>query len=361
MKLIKSISVEFWTAFLFALLALSVNIFFYEDALSLEAALRWMVRYFTFGNAFFAWFFLFIYLLFLTKFYIKLVKITSNYFLDSIPPSSLDKKELFYHLFQPFYLLAPIAIATGPFWTLLGNMSYSLRFTQFDEWLLKADFALFGSYPFISLPTALTNEYAISLLKSSYFSLAFVMSTNLIVLYLLRKEWLFRQAILAFLCSLLIGFPLFYAFPCQDPGNYFLRNLRGQTLSHESQQALSEYRPPLAASQTIVRIAEAETNIEKDSTVPISCFPSMHAAWGMFVVYFLFKLSALSLLITLPWFTLLLAGGVYFAQHYVVDYIVAIPVAIASLFLANLLLRFEAWYKEKTPHNSGGKNAEGGT
>ncbi len=365
MKIIKAISIEFWLSILLAILAQFINVFFYQNVFSVKGVLQWMIRYFTFGNAFFVWFFLFIYLLFLAKFYIKLVKITSNYLLNSTPPSSLERKDLFYQLFRPFYLLAPITIATGPLWTLLGNMSYGLRFTRIDELFLRADFAIFSAYPFIFLPTKFANEYVVSLLKSAYFSLAFIMSANLILLYLLKKEGLFRQAILTFLISIVIGFPLFFTFPCQDPGNYFLRNLHGRSLSPEVHQAIKEYHPSIITSQIVRQIAQAETNVEKDNTVPISCFPSMHAVWGMFVIYFLFKLAPFSLAITIPWLLLLLTGGVYFAQHYVVDYIVAIPVAIASLFLANLLLRFEAWYQSAQTKKAYNipikKDAEGGT
>ena len=105
---------------------------------------------------------------------------------------------------------------------------------------------------------------------------------------------------------------------------------------------LKDYVPSALTADYISRIAKAETNALRDNTVPVSCFPSMHAAWSFMVVYFLAKLRRWTLFVSLPWLALLLMSGIYFAQHYVVDYVVSVPIVAISLFLAYLLIKQKA-------------------
>jgi hypothetical protein len=73
----------------------------------------------------------------------------------------------------------------------------------------------------------------------------------------------------------------------------------------------------------------------------------MHATWSVLSIYFFSLLLPLSLIVTVPWVMLLLTGGLLFAQHYLVDYLVALPVAAASILISAWLLRREE--RQKSP------------
>lgn len=345
MRWIKKINAEIILALAIGFFAVIINAVHYHNAASLAQALHWIVNYFSFGNPFFVWFFFFIYLVFLQQFYVKLVGVVSEYIFNHQTPSASDARQLCYYLVKPLYVLFPLAIVTGPMFTLLSSISYELRFSGLDKKFLDADFLIFGHYFFIELPSYWQSRAITFVLKDSYMSLALIMSALLGFLYLWKEQVLFRQAILAFLASLALTYPLFYLFPCQDPSHYVIQGLRHYPVSKEVKEAFKMYKPSVLAAQIVKTIDDAETDASRDNTVPISCFPSMHAVWAYFIIYFLARVSVWSLLFTVPWTFLVLTGGLYFAQHYAVDYLIAIPVALASIFVANFLLRLEKKWK----------------
>lgn len=339
-------SIELFFALVIGFFAIAINSIYYQDGFTFARALDWMIRYFTFGNPYFLWLFAFIYLLFIWHFYLLGAHLVNVYLSTGKKPSDAQLKQLLSYLLQPIYLLAPLALVMGPLFTLLGNMSHELRFTRVDELFAAADFAIFGRYPFLWLPQALQSDWIINVLQDAYMSLALLMSATLGILYLKNKTY-FRWGVLAFLISLAVSYPFFYLFPCQDPGNYFLRNVRQRELPVSIKEAIIEYKPPLLASQIITRIEKAETTTDKDNQVPVSCFPSMHAVWSYFIVYFLAVVSLWSLIITIPLTIIVLTGGIYFAQHYFVDYVIALPLAVISIIGAVWLLRLEALWKKR--------------
>ncbi|MDQ5982860.1 MAG: putative primase/helicase, partial [Patescibacteria group bacterium] len=67
-------------------------------------------------------------------------------------------------------------------------------------------------------------------------------------------------------------------------------------------------------------------------------FPSDHAVWAILTLYILYLLTPWSLILSIPWVFCVLSGGVYFGQHYVVDYIAGILVAIICIVGSNQLI-----------------------
>lgn len=345
----KHFKVEEILAFSAAGIAILITLILYQNVFSLRETIFLMARYFTFGYPFYNLFFFFIYLAYFWKFYVKLASALSDKILEKKPFPKGIAREFFGLALEPVRLLAPLVVVGLTFYTLLSHISYELRFEGKDALFLKADAWLFGVVPFLWLPTILSSSFFSALFQIAYLSLGAVMSAALALLFLLSRPLLFRKAVLAFIISIILGYPFFYFFPCQDPNNYFLRNLRGNSFSKEITQTLQAYHPSDATAGFIQRIGNAETNEERDNTVPISCFPSMHAVWAFFVIYFLALVRRWSLALTIPWTALLLAGGVYFAQHYVVDYLAAVPISIVSVYMAGLLLEGEKWVKNKKP------------
>ena len=333
---------EEWVALAVCGGALLANILLYAHGVSLKDALFWMLYYFTFGDPFYALFFIFVYFFFLGEFYLLLSSLVTARVLGKKPFPSGSAKRLGRLFLRPLRFIAPLAFTGLFFPLLLSNTDYALRLASNDTLFFHLDRLLLGNSPFFSLPALFPQHIFISIFQYAYFSLSFVMSGMLAILFLVSRENLFRKAIVSLLLSLAIAFPFFYALPCQDPSHYFLENMRGNAFPKDVEQLRSAYRPSSDALALIKRIDESETDKERDNAVPVSCFPSMHAVWSFFVVFFLARVRKWSLALTLPWVTLVLTGGLYVAQHYAVDYVVALPVAAASIWLAGLLLRKES-------------------
>lgn len=352
---LRLLRVEEKIAFIIAVGVSTLNIAFYTQSFSLRGTLFYMARYFTFGYPFLGIFIVFTYVFYFLQFYVDLTLLFINRFLygAAFPKGSIKKLAL--RIALPLRIAAPFILTSLPLYTLLANLNYQLRFSGEDLLFFKSDQFLFGYTPFVKIVSVFHSPFFSALFGNAYFSLGLVMSGMFAFLFLFsspyslftkwikntRNNILFREALLSFIISLLIAFPLFYTFPCQDPNNYFIRNIRNNAFSQDVKNALANYHPSQETKNIIARIADAETQPLADKSVPISCFPSMHAIWSFFVVYFLFALTPWSLILTIPWALFLLAGGIYFAQHYVIDYFAAIPVAIISIVIAKTLLRFE--------------------
>lgn len=278
-------------------------------------------------------------LFFLGKFYLLFASLIADRLIDKRPFPKGSAKKILRLFFEPLRVVAPLALVGVFFYWFLANISHQLRFFGKDLLLFHLDEALFGSALFFWLPNIFLSSSYTAIFHYAYFSLAPLMSITFGMLFVLSPENLFRKATISFIFSLILAFPLFYAFSCQGPYHFFIENLRNNEFSKNIQQLQDAYHPTPETFSLIKRIGEAEKDTARDNAVPISCFPSMHAVWGLFIVFFLARVRKWSLMLTLPWLTLMLVGGLYFAQHYAVDYIVALPVGAASMWIAELLLR----------------------
>lgn len=335
---LKGIRVEEWVILVSVFVAVLINFLFF-GGFSLREFV-FLARYFAFGlRDFFSLFYLIILFIFLGKFYVRAAKLAYGRVVEGKRISKKDLKEAFVLILDPLRTIFLLILFSSAMGALLSSMSFAMRFSVKDALFLQLDKAVTGIIPFLELPTVLSTPFFDSLVSRSYISLVYFVGLTALALYFASRRKLFRHFILAFLISTIIAYPIFYKLPCQDPANFFISNIREIEHSQEIQLGLGSYRPSAIVSAGIDRVQEAETVKEKDNTVPISCFPSLHVTWMMFVVYYLARLRASTLFLTVPWAGALLVGGIYLAQHYVIDYVAAIPLAIVSIWLAGLLIR----------------------
>lgn len=332
---------EEWLAIILFIVVMSINIFVYNQQISLLEAFRAMVYYFTFGEPFYGLFFLVVYSLALFDFYKGLSEMFYAWIVKQRPPTREVFKDLFKKLLRPLRVIIPIALTTLPFYQLLSHFSYELRFVGKDIILATADQNLIGGLLFVYLPTQFTAIWISKLVYYAYLSLSIAISALLAWLFLLKKEMLFRLAVSAFIFSFVFSFPLFYVMPCQDPVHFFVQNDRGNIIPPSIATEMAGYQPSEFTKARITKIGLSEVRENRDNAVPVSCFPSMHAVWSLIVIYFLARISRWTILLSIPWLAVNLAGGLYYAQHYLVDYIVAIPIAMISIGAAYLLFKFK--------------------
>lgn len=228
--------------------------------------------------------------------------------------------------------VAVMALTFVPSSFLLGWLDVVLRNIGKDLWLWHMDELLLGHQLFIALPTLLPQTFVAQELWVLYTSLPLVMGSVLVITFIVSRAYLFRWALLSFSICFFFAWPFFVNVPCQDPGEFFIRNVREETFSPSVQQELSEYAPGYLTEKLVNQLQTAETSVyDNSNVVPISCFPSMHAQWGVLSVFFLTIINRRLIIPLLVWLVVMLAGGIYFAQHYFVDYLVAVPIALFSI------------------------------
>lgn len=320
--------------------AFFLNIALYLKQVSLGEAIMLTARYFTFGHPLYALTFLCIYFFIVGLGYFFL---TSRSTKKNMENAFLKKPiRLMRSLLEFFRAIGFLLVAGFFFSWLLANASYQLRFSGKDLLLFRWDQILFKSSPFFWLPNVISSPFFSMLFQYAYVSLGILMIGTLALLFIVSRENFFRKAVMSFLLSLIVAFPLFYFLPCAGgPYHYFVENLRGNAFPADVAQLRAAYHPSPDSSAVSKRIADSDKDIAHDNAVPISCFPSMHAVWALFVVYFAMRVRRWSLFFTIPWLILMLISGLFFAQHYAVDYIVALPVATLSVFLANFIIKYD--------------------
>ncbi|KND49955.1 MAG: hypothetical protein AB198_01380 [Parcubacteria bacterium C7867-003] len=326
------------------LFATYLNVFIYNNEVSFNQAIKSMVGYFTFGDKFYYIFFITVYFFALFDFYPSFSRLLVDWFTGNVVMTKqilidLDKK-----LATPIRRVLPIAIVSGTMYQLLDNISYQFRNFSKDVFLAQVDLAVFGRLLFLDLPTYFNSNFISHFFAYFYISLSYVLPLFLVLLFILKKNESLRLAVTAFMLSFLFAYPFFYILPAQGPSYSIISNVRSVQLPEDLTFRLQSYKPNEYTARTMDNILINITNKEKDNSFPVSSIPSMHATWGMIVVFFLFKLRKYTLALSLPWIILMLLGGLYLGQHYLIDYFASVPVAGMSIFSAYWLLRLK---KEK--------------
>jgi membrane-associated phospholipid phosphatase len=80
--------------------------------------------------------------------------------------------------------------------------------------------------------------------------------------------------------------------------------------------------------------------------LPTSTFPSMHAAWGVITAYSAMTISPWLGIVFVPWAILNGIGSVYILEHFAVDIFFGTFIALLSIIITEILLRFENKYFE---------------
>lgn len=80
--------------------------------------------------------------------------------------------------------------------------------------------------------------------------------------------------------------------------------------------------------------------------LPISTFPSMHAAWGIIIAYAGMILWPPLGIILIPLALVNGVASVYILEHYAVDIFLGYAVALISIIITEVLFRFEKTYFE---------------
>lgn len=237
-----------------------------------------------------------------------------------------DGVKVLYSLAEGARFLFLIVFAFAAFMLVLGAITSLVQGRVDSLKILEWDKKIFGVYPFIWLHTP-SNPFrpflhSISwLILRSFTCLSLVMGASLIFFFFFGKRKIFFSILAAYFIGATISLPFWYVYPSHSPNNFYLAN--NNILS-------SDYEP-----DRITESFQIEVQRDQKKNPPISTFPSSHAIWALEVVYFWGIYKKKSLFFFIPWIFLMLLGTVYFAQHYLVDIILAVPIAFLAIIGGN--------------------------
>jgi len=144
----------------------------------------------------------------------------------------------------------------------------------------------------------------------------------------------FYQMFSAVILSLILSLPIWYAFPATTPRDAFWLNNNSAIHGEEIETALNNYQPNKHLNSFLNR--EGLINIPGD-TIPITSMPSMHIAWATVILYFSWVIGWPLLVFIIPYYILNFTATMFTLQHYAVDTIAGLIVAIAAILLAKLI------------------------
>ena len=226
---------------------------------------------------------------------------------------------------------------------IIGSMAVQLRGKLIDSWLMEIDKSLFGFYPFLgSYGQIPFFENLAPLIVYSYVCLGLVMGGVWIIFYLSQNRKFLSQYILATSLVVVIALPLWFSFPALTPQNRYLDNVYSQEISLSVRELIRNYQP-----NKYVLDFQKKVRLEPGEAAGVNTVPSMHVAWAVIIVYYLFQFKRKTIFWALPWSLFSTFGALYLAEHYFIDVLAALPVAVVAILLANYLVKIEKKYYQK--------------
>lgn len=344
-KIASKIRIEEHFLFIISFLMFSVYfLFFHSQSPWLESAkkefhnLKAGMSYFNVTFYFFIFLILLRLIFWITNKLVKVIEKKQGIKSNEKRYLSLRKKIIGF--FPMVRLFAGIALFFGALIGILGYWANALKDRLVNNELNGLDHYIFGNYPFLWLQSTdnLFRKfdgiilYCFGLI-SVFISLAFI------IFYLAKNRKFLSMYIISISLAVLISLPIWYLLPSNSPQNAFIKNVYGKELKEDIKESVVGYRPTNVVSEFQDKI-----NNQQKTTPPISTMPSMHVAWAIIIAYLTFKLNKKLSLIFIPWAIFSTIGTVYLAQHYFIDIIVSIPIAVISLEIAKKLVRFEKKY-----------------
>ena len=358
-NILRSIRIEEYILFIFSLILFSIYFvlasysFHWSNFESGFKIIAFGAKHFIFSLAFifyYAFFKLYLFLARRVDYFIGKRKISKSI--------NFSWKKLFFEitikinkfLRSVFFFLRPlfsITIFLSSMSLLLGFLAGRLRGELIDVWLMELDKSITGFYPFLySYDNPFSKSMAL-LLILPYALLGAAMGFSWIIFYIDRRKKILSRYILAMSIAPMISLPVWFFFPANSP--HFLNNiynpeyLDGTYYDQKTDFSIKEIVNNHLADQRVLDFNN-RAGVGQTGVAPISTAPSMHVAWAIIIVYYLFKFRRKTIYFTLPWAIFSSLGAVYLGQHYFIDVLVSLPVAFIAIGLTGYLFKIEKRY-----------------
>ncbi|MGD0577086.1 MAG: phosphatase PAP2 family protein [Candidatus Staskawiczbacteria bacterium] len=249
-------------------------------------------------------------------------------------------------IFLIFLLLSFATYSLALFTGLLFRVASPVKTGEFGNIFLAWDKAIFTTDPGIWLINKFNGTVFENILLWVYNSLFVVLSFMLLISFLFNKK-VFRKLVLSFFISWIIARPLWFLFPTLSPDLMFRKNDLKMAGSQEA-KVFNNFDPSLQLKENLQSQEQIHTiNLNPNERyLPTSTFPSMHASWGAIIAYAGIILSPWLGIFLVPWAILNGVSAVYILEHFAVDIFFGTFIALLSIAITEILLRFENKYFE---------------
>lgn len=214
--------------------------------------------------------------------------------------------------------------------------------------LMDFDYFIFGGAPlfFITNFVNKTGKFFLSnVLVISYSILSIIFPILLLILFI-KNKILARKFIMFFFLAQFISFPLWFLMPALIPYTMYIENPLKINVPENISKNIKTFNPDTASKAFLENISQ--NHKKTNNYLDLTTMPSMHACWGLGIVYFAFQVCLGLGFISLIWFFLEITGAMYLGEHYSLDIFLGLLVFLGSMFLVNLLFGVEKkYYKGK--------------
>ncbi len=243
------------------------------------------------------------------------------------------------------------------FWVLLIGFviitySYALEFVyhsanpdmvaETSELIMRMDHALFGVYPTFFLQGFASIGSVGFLALLAYRQILFIISIVILAALFINPK-LLRKFIISFVLAGFIGLPLWSLVPAISPAEMYVANTMGRPIPEYINREISGVEIEKNMAEYLPQVLETWVDPTLQSFA-ISTFPSMHVAWGLITVVIGIEIFAPLAILLVPWMVFNVLGTVVTFEHYAVDSLFGILVAVIALYVAKKALQFESKY-----------------
>lgn len=166
----------------------------------------------------------------------------------------------------------------------------------------------------------------------SYDMIILVFSITLLFSLMLNFST-FLKYIFTFTIIVALSLPIWYLIPALTPMDMYRDNLLAYSPSLDIQNSLNNYQP----NEKLMNFFHELRKLSGKSSFGVSTFPSMHIGWSIVILYFCFKIWRPLLFFIVPYTLLNGLATVFTLQHYGVDVLAGIIVAIFAIHLSTLI------------------------
>lgn len=198
----------------------------------------------------------------------------------------------------------------------------------YDGVLLKFDYIVTNTYLFVTVPLTLLGT---ELVRSLTYYFAFCYGAIFVVywgmaflFYFCFPRRVFRSYVLAVFITSVMGYIGYLFVPAIGPYEAFVRPATITFGNYANFGTFSE----------ISRFADHIRELHVDKLPASDCFPSLHTAWTVLVLGFAFAHARWLLPLVLPWAVGTIVGAIYLQQHYLIDILAGVAVAVVGTFVA---------------------------
>ncbi len=243
------------------------------------------------------------------------------------------------HILQKYaFVFLSVTIPTAAIMMSLNTL-FSLvgrdRVAKVSAEYMKADHAIFGLYPSFWLQRIGEIPWLEWFVLFSYQHVFLFLGLTFLLLFFVSKK-LFQKFLFSFFILYVISFFIWALFPAISPQEMYRKNILHREIPQAIQHEIDSTKPTVNL-QSYLNELDAYWISTDNTFLSVSTNPSLHAAWALLIVIFLFRWKKIAGVILTPWFIGTILATLYTFQHYAVDLIVAVIVAVLAVRISEFL------------------------